>query len=261
MTSCEPIDEPRATLRFKHGVMPVVGLTGGIGSGKSEVTGMLARAGCRVIDADLLGHAVLEDPEVKSQLVDRFGSRILARDPMESGGPSRIDRSALAAIVFADPGARRDLEAIVHPLMRARFIESIGREGALGDPRPLVLDAAILLEAGWEDLCDLVVFVDAPRAVRMRRVADQRGWPATVFEAREQAQWPCEEKRRRAGIVVNNDGEIDSLRQEVDRLVGRLGDPSCWQVEAPFCCGAADALVQYPSRLAANASIGGTQDA
>ena len=82
-----------------------------------------------------------------------------------------------AAIVFADPEARRALEAIVHPLMRARFVEAIDQASSASPaPAPVVLDAAILLEAGWDDLCDLVVFVDAPRSERLRRAADDRGW-------------------------------------------------------------------------------------
>jgi len=234
--------------------MPVVGLTGGSGGGKSEVAGMLARAGFHVIDADSLGHELLEDAGVQSQLVDRFGEGILVRGADESGGSPRIDRPVLAAIVFADAEARRSLEAIVHPLMRSRFIEAIAREAALGDPRPVVLDAAILLEAGWDDLCDLVVFVDAPRPVRMRRVAVQRGWPAEVFEARERAQWPCDLKRRRAGMVITNDGQIDSLRREVDRLVCRLEGPSGQPVEAPVGPEAAEALLMNPGRVAPGAS-------
>ncbi len=222
MTSCEPLDVPRSTLRWKHGSMPVVGLTGGIGSGKSEVAALLARAGCRVIDADVLGHKALEDPGVSGRLVDRFGEGILVHQAGGAGSSPHVDRKALGAIVFADAVARRDLESVVHPLMRTRFIESITREAARSDPRPIVLDAAILLEAGWDDLCDLVVFVDSPRDVRVRRVAAQRGWPAGVFEARERAQWPCDKKRRRAGMVITNDGEIDALQPEVDRLVGRL---------------------------------------
>ena len=76
-----------------------------------------------------------------------------------------------------------------------------------------MLDAAILLEAGWDDLCDLIVFVDAPRDERMRRVQEQRGWSREVFEAREQAQWPCDLKRQRADLVITNDAGVDGLKR------------------------------------------------
>jgi dephospho-CoA kinase len=182
---------------------------------------------------------------------------VLTTRSIDSDGPPRIDRTALAAIVFSEDRARRDLEEIVHPLMRRRFLEAVAREATQSDPRPVVLDAAILLEAGWDDLCDVVVFVDSPRAVRMRRVAAQRGWPAEAFEARERAQWPCDLKRRRAGIVITNDGEIDSLRREVDRLACRLLESSSAPEQAPVRTEAAEGLLPFPGRQAPDAVLPG----
>jgi dephospho-CoA kinase len=198
----------------------VIGLTGGIASGKSEVARMLEARGSVVVDADSVGHSLLEVDEVRDQIIDRFGAGILARDAVPAEGAPRIDRKRLAAIVFADPGARRALEAILHPRMRAHFLAAIqGVEQAGGArARSLVIDAAILLEAGWNDLCDRVIFVDAPRALRFDRAARQRAWSQETFRSREQAQWPCEEKRRRADFVIANDGNDVSLAREVDRL-------------------------------------------
>jgi len=207
-------------MRWKHGAIPVVGLTGGVGGGKSEVAAILAERGSAVIDADSVGHDLLDDPRVRARIVARFGDGVLARAGPEPAMAPPIDRLALGAIVFADPEGRRALEAIVHPLMRARFLEAIQHEMQAGrnQARSVVLDAAILLEAGWDDLCDLVVFVDAPRSERMGRAARQRGWSAETFLARERAQWPCEEKRRRAALVIVNDAGVDSLRRELARL-------------------------------------------
>ena len=118
MTSGERLEEPRPTGRWRNGTTPVIGLTGGVASGKSAVAALLAEHGCATIDADLVGHDVLELSHVRQQLVDRFGARVLlepARGTGDSAGP-RIDRRALAAIVFADPIARSALEVIVHPL-------------------------------------------------------------------------------------------------------------------------------------------------
>ena len=149
-----------------------------------------------MIDADSVGHAVLELPAVKKRLVGRFGPAVLVGHGPSNTGEPRVDRKALAAIVFADPEARQALEAIVHPLMRARFLEEFEKELGPGRAmgRPVVLDAAILLEAGWDNLCDAVVFVDAPRSERLRRATQNRGWSDQNFTARETAQWPCERK-------------------------------------------------------------------
>jgi len=176
MSSCRLTDHANSDGPWKHGAIPVIGLIGGVGSGKSAVAAILAARGGVVIDADRVGHELLTVPAVRDQIVARFGDKVLDRRVSAVGSGSRIDRSALGEIVFADPERRRELEAIVHPRMRDRFRSEIERLTRLGDAGVIVLDAAILLEAGWDDLCDHVVFVDAPRSVRRRRVAEQRGW-------------------------------------------------------------------------------------
>jgi len=206
--------------------VPVLGLIGGIGSGKSAVAALLAACGAAVIDADGVGHELLAVPEVREQIVDRFGESVLDRKRAAHAGVRQIDRSALGAIVFANPERRCELEAILHPRMRDRFRREIERLAAQGQARMIVLDAAILLEAGWDDLCDRVVFVDASRSVRCQRVANQRGWTLAEFESREAAQWPYDRKRGRADIVLANDSGIDGLNREVGRLDDLLGDPS-----------------------------------
>lgn len=205
---------------------PVIGLIGGIGGGKSQVSAMLAARGAIVIVADAIGHELLDDPELRDQIAGRFGVDVMKRPATLADAVPRIDRQALGAIVFADPAARRELEAILHPRMRARFAESIDRAAQVDGPalRWVVLDAAILLEAGWDDMCDLVVFVDAPRAERVRRVVDERDWSEETLESRELAQWPIVEKRRRADFVIANDAGFDHLSAEIDRLLAFVGD-------------------------------------
>src|SRR5262245_41288272 len=182
MTSGERLDEPRTFRRWRNGTAPVIGLTGGVASGKSAVAALLAEHGFIAIDADAVGHEVLELPEVKQKLVDRFGPGVMRQPAPSAPTGASVDRRALAGIVFADTEARRGLEAIVHPLMRERFIEALSRvlETTGG---PVVLDAAILLEAGWQDLCDRVIFVDAPRLERIRRAAEHRGWSPAIFDS------------------------------------------------------------------------------
>jgi dephospho-CoA kinase len=169
-----------------------------------------------VIDADTVGHELLEEPAIRDRVVERFGPGVLEA---EAG---RISRRALGAIVFRDPAALRDLEAILHPAMREDFRRTIGRLEREGDRPCIVLDAAVLLKAGWDELCDRIAFVDAPRAERLRRVGSSRGWSDEALAARERSQWPVDEMRRRADWIIDNDGPPGRLGREVDRLLGRL---------------------------------------
>jgi len=203
---------------WKHGPIPVLGLVGGIGAGKSLVAAELAARGASVLDADAVGHALLQQSPARDLVYARFGDEVL--DPA-----GLIDRAALGAIVFSHPSARGDLEAILHPRMRKTFERAIGRAQRRGDVPAVVLDAAVLYEAGWSTLCDLAAFVDAPEDQRLARVAAQRGWTAEVLAAREAAQLPLDGKRSRAGLVVRNDAGPDELREQVDALWTRLQTP------------------------------------
>jgi dephospho-CoA kinase len=169
---------------------------------------------------------------------------LTGRSPGGDDAP-QVDRHALGAIVFADPSARAALEAIVHPRMRTSFLAAIGRAQRAGAPPLVVLDAAILLEAGWDDLCDRIVFVDAPRPERLRRVAAARGWSEETLAARERAQWPADQKRRRADWILTNATGSDRLDEEVDRLV-------CWLRDtAPLADAAGPVRLEAPARAAA----------
>jgi dephospho-CoA kinase len=189
----------------------VVGLIGGMGSGKSLVAKELARRGARVISGDQLGHEALRQPEIRARAVERWGTDVLD----EHG---EVDRRKVGAIVFADPAERRALEALVFPWIERGIRDAI--EAARRDPGvPLVvLDAAIMLEAGWDGACDRLIFVDAPRETRLRRLAEQRGWSAKEVDARESAQMPVPEKKRRADYVLDNSGPPEALARQVEDL-------------------------------------------
>jgi dephospho-CoA kinase len=218
---------------WKNGVVPVIGLIGGIGAGKSVVAKALAERGAHVLDADAIGHALLDQKPARDQVVQRFGAGILIPE-VPDGSPARIDRKALGAIVFAQPKALKDLEAILHPRMRGTFAKAIARDARNRSVPLVVIDAAVLLEAGWDDLCDKVVFVDATRDQRLARLSTQRGWTADDLDARERAQKPLAEKRRQAHHVLTNDADPAALQEAVSRL---------WP-----------ALVKPPRRLPASAS-------
>jgi dephospho-CoA kinase len=209
--------ETRTRGPWKHGAVPVIGLIGGIGAGKSQVAALLAGRGAQVLDADAIGHALLDQRPVRDPVIARFGPTILA-PPAGPDDPPVIDRRALASIVFARPEALAALEAIVHPRMRRTFERAIARAQRQQKARAVVLDAAILMEKGWNTLCDSVVYVDAPRPIRLERLARQRGWTEETLRAREAAQWPPEKKRALADAVISNDAGPDELNARVDQF-------------------------------------------
>jgi dephospho-CoA kinase len=199
---------------FKHGSKPVIGLVGAIGAGKSTVGRMLAERGGHVIDADALGHEALRKPEVVSALVNRWGERIRKPD-------GSLDRREIGRIVFADPAQRNALEATVFPYIGERTRQEIATAQANPEVAFVVLDAAVLLEAGWGDLIDRLVYVDAPREVRVARLATRSGWSESELATREAAQWPAEVKKARADAILVNDAGPVTLQDRVDRLLAR----------------------------------------
>jgi dephospho-CoA kinase len=195
---------------------PVIGLVGGIGAGKSVAAAALARRGGAVIDADRLGHEALEVPAVKDWLVARWGRGVLKPD-------GTANRRAIAGVVFRDPAELRALESVVYPVIRRRAHEEIAKAQADPAVRFAVLDAAVMLEAGWSGACDRLIYVDAPRDVRLARLAARSGWTESEVAAREAAQWPAEEKKARADAVVVNDGPPERLQERIDRLLAGWG--------------------------------------
>jgi dephospho-CoA kinase len=194
----------------------VIGLLGGIGSGKSRAAEAFARAGARVIAGDELAHEALRRPEVREQVVRRWGAQLLD----EHG---EVNRRELGGIVFADPEELKALEAMTHPWIRRRIEEEVAKAQADPGVPLVVLDAAVMLEAGWHGVCDELVFVDAPDEVRRRRVARGRGWTPEEARARESAQLPLTEKRARADHVLDNSAAPEHLDRQVDRLLRRWG--------------------------------------
>src|SRR6185295_7896767 len=195
--------------------MLILGLVGGIASGKSVVANVLRDMGAVILDADRAGHFVLRDPEVITALRKRWGDGVL-----DSSG--QISRRAVAKIVFAQgiEAERKFLEQLTHPRIEALLKQELETVRNSPDPPPvLVLDAALLFEAGWDKLCDKILFVDAPRDLRLER-AVARGWSAEQFAAREAAQLPPEEKRSRSDIVIRNARTLENIR-EVLRLTWR----------------------------------------
>jgi dephospho-CoA kinase len=179
----------------------LVGLTGGIATGKSTVAATFRALGAVVIDADQLAREVVEPGQpALAEVVAEFGQAVLGPD-------GRLDRQRLGAIVFADPARRRRLEAIVHPAIRARFAEHVARLTAEGFQGLVVFDAPVMIESGGWRAMDRLVVVTADEATQRARLAARDGFPADEIERRIASQMPLAEKVKLADYVIDNSGD------------------------------------------------------
>ncbi|MHC4512559.1 MAG: dephospho-CoA kinase [Planctomycetota bacterium] len=191
----------------------VIGLLGGVAAGKSTVAAMFKEAGLLVLDADQKAHAVVRIAAVKDRLVQRFGPDLFGPD-------GELRRKRLADLVFGDEKARRDLEAITHPAIRAELEKELDEARAQG--LSVVLDVPLLLEGGLIDRCDHAVFVAAGEDTRLAR-ALARGWDRQELSRREASQATLEQKQARCGLRVDNDGDLVKTRQQVNQVLRQLG--------------------------------------
>jgi dephospho-CoA kinase len=191
-----------------------VGLTGGIASGKSAVAAGLAHRGAVIIDADVLAREVVapRTPGLAA-VVEHFGPGILSGDG--------LDRRALGRLVFADPAARRDLEAIIHPAVRARAAEL---ESAPGRTGVVVHVIPLLVETGQQDHFDVVVVVDVDPETQLNRLVERDGFSEQEAVARIAAQMSRTERLAAADIVIDNRGSPTDLEQQIDDLWSKLSD-------------------------------------
>jgi len=194
--------------------MLLVGLTGGIGSGKTTVARMLEARGAVVFDADLLARdAIAAGTPGRERVLERFGPNVLA-----PGGD--IDRDAIAAVVFADPAARRDLEAIVHPEVRRLFAE--GAEAYEDSDAVVVFSAPLLVETGMHTAFEVLVVVSAPTETQVDRLLRGRGMSESAIRQRIDAQVPLEEKAAVADVLIDNEGTLEELEGQIDRVWAEL---------------------------------------
>lgn len=203
--------------------MHLVGLTGGIGSGKSTVARLLADHGAVVVDADQVAREVVEPGEpALAEVRERFGHDVV--DP-----EGRLDRPALAAIVFGDDDARRDLEGITHPRIgeriAARIAQAQADEDADGRPRVVVVDHPLLVESGAAEGYETVIVVETPVEERVRRLVELRGMAEEDARARIAAQADDATRRAAATHVVDNSGAPEDLAPQVDAILRELGVP------------------------------------
>lgn len=185
---------------------PIIGLCGGIGSGKSLAADAMRSAGALVVDSDRLSREILERPEVRETIASWWGRDVLHAD-------GRVNRRRLADIVFADDAAKRRLEGLIHPLIARERAHMISRGLTDKAVKAIILDSPLLFESNLDQLCDAIVFVESDEKQRLERVRQSRGWDADELRRRERSQWPLEKKRAQAQVVLRNDDTPEELRR------------------------------------------------
>jgi dephospho-CoA kinase len=200
--------------------IPVIGIVGGIGSGKSSVARWVAarHQDVSLVNGDEIGHEVLTEAAVRDAIRKRFGEPVFNAD-------GQINRAALGQIVFGSSreqrSARDDLERIVHPRIREKITQRIAESAAAGQ-RAVLLDAAVLFEAGWNDLCHAVVFVDVPRAERYGRLRELRGWDDAETERRESSQASLDAKQSQSQFTVDNSRSVEIAGRQLEAILLKM---------------------------------------
>ena len=200
--------------------VPVIGLIGGVGSGKSAVARWIGdHKNVVIIDGDSIGHQVLEIPKTKEDIRRRFSESVFN----EQGC---VDRNVLGRLVFGSAAEHRqaqtNLEQIVHPKIRKEIINQIQDARSSGNYEAIILDAAVLLEAGWNDLCNAVVFVEASEECRLKRVAQSRGWNEKTLKTREASQLSLDEKRKASDQVIYNTGTLQESGAQFENILEQI---------------------------------------
>lgn len=194
---------------------PIIGIAGGIGSGKSTVAAILCDLGARVIDADRINHEELDSPEVLEALVGWWGEAVVSPGP-------QANRSAIREIVRKSPAELGRLERLVHPRIARRSEELLAAYDRDPDVRAIVWDAPLLYEVGLAERCDCVVFVNADEPMRLQRVRQTRGWGLEDLVRLQASQKPLDFKRNRADYTVENNSDMGDLRRQVENVFSRI---------------------------------------
>jgi dephospho-CoA kinase len=192
---------------------PVIGILGGIGSGKSTAAMEFARLGCKVINADRIAHELLEKPEVYKKVIELFG-----REVVDLAG--KIDRKKLADIVFGNAELLASLNKLIHPLVLTRTQELIEEYERQPEVKAIILDVPLLAEVGWEKRCDKLVFVDCKAEIRAMRAKIS----GKQLKMREKFQISLDKKARLADNTIDNNSGFSSLAQQVEDVFSHIMD-------------------------------------
>jgi len=189
------------------GKKPIIGILGGIGSGKSIVAAEFAKLGCKVIDADKIAHKLLDEQTVKEKIIASFGRAILDSD-------DKIDREKLAEVVFANTDRLLSLNEIIHPLVLQRAEELIKQYNSQNQVKAIVLDMPLLVEVGWDKRCDKLIFIDCEQKLRLDR-AKKMGFDKNQVKIRENFQISLDNKANLADNTINNNSDFSALARQV----------------------------------------------
>jgi dephospho-CoA kinase len=189
------------------GKKPIIGILGGIGSGKSTAAAEFAKLGCKVIDADKIAHELLDEPSVKEKVVGLFGRSILNPE-------GKIDREKLAEVVFADADKLSLINEIIHPLVLQRAGELIKQYDCQKQVKAIVLDMPLLVEVGWDKRCDKLIFVDCEQKLRLDR-AKKLGFDKNQVKIRENFQISLDNKANLADNTIENNSDFSVLAKQV----------------------------------------------
>ena len=198
--------------------IPILGIAGSIGAGKSTVAGLLARMGCVAIDSDVQARAAWSDPQIRPLLIQAFEQFA----PETVGAVASFDRKAIAKAMFAHAELRRAVEAIIHPWVARQREATMSLHAADPNIRAFVWDTPLLFETGLNDQCDAIVVVDAPRDIRLERVESSRGWDDAELARREASQMDIALKRARADLLVDGSQSLDAIRASLSTWLDRV---------------------------------------
>ncbi len=196
---------------------PIIGILGGVGSGKSSVAAELAKLDCAVIDADKIAHELLDEPSVKKEVINSFGQAVLDRT-------GKINHSKLADVVFADGDKLSTLNRIVHPLVLARAERLIEQYNRQQHVRAIVLDMPLLVEIGWDKRCDRLIFVDCKPQIRLKRAKKMGLFGKNQLKIRENFQISLDKKVAIADNTVDNNSGFSALAKQVADIFSYIVD-------------------------------------
>ena len=206
----------RLPLVGKIAKKPVIGILGGIGSGKSTIAAEFAKLGCKVIDADRIAHELLQEPAVREKVVGLLGQAVL-----DSSG--KIDRRKVAEVVFADENMLASLNRIIHPRVLQRTQELIEQSRSQNQVKAIVLDMPLLVEVGWHKKCDKIIFVDCEQKLRQER-AEKMGFDKKQIKIRENFQISLDNKANLADNIIENNSDFSAIAKQVTGIFSYIVD-------------------------------------
>ena len=189
----------------------IIGILGGISSGKSTVADQLAKLGCAIIDADHIAHELLDDENIRQRLRKVFPETIFDPD-------GRVNRDRLAQIVFDDPHKMTELNDIIHPPVLSKCRDLISQYRASPEVPAIVLDIPLLLEVGWEKTCDKIIFVDCKEQIRAQRAQKKAFLSKNQIKKRENLQISLDNKAKNAHYIVDNNSDLSALAEQVELI-------------------------------------------